>query len=110
MISRIKYYIAIKGMTEKGFGASLGLSQQLIHHYMSGRNRMPVEVVMRILEKYPEISAEWLLRGEGDYKKRLHESDVAATMTKVYEELLSDRDKRIRELEMQIAEKKLGAG
>lgn len=109
MISRIKYLIALEGLSEKALGARVGVSQQLMNHYLSGRNRMPVAVVIRILEEFPNISAEWLMRGEGDVRKK-SDAELMGTMTKVYEELLNDRDKRIRELEKKIAEKKLGAG
>lgn len=106
MINRIKTYIALRGLTEKEFGANVGVSQQMMNYYLSGRSKMPVSVVVRILELYPDISAEWLMRGEGDMKKALGSNP----MMKVYEELLNDRDRRIRELELEIAKKKISAG
>ena len=109
MIDRLKTYIAIKGLTEKALGEEVGSSQQMMNQYLSGKTRIPINIVMRILEVYPELSAEWLLRGEGEMKKAKGDKMIG-NLQRMYEELLSDRDKRIRELEIKLAERNLKIG
>lgn len=109
MIDRIKTFIALSGLNEKALGAEVGVSQQMMNNYLSGACRIPTSVVVRILEVHPELSAEWLMRGEGEMKRVLA-SNPLASMQKVYEGLLNDRDKRIRELEIKLAEKNIRIG
>ena len=74
-------------------------------------------MIEKILNAYPDLSAEWLLRGEGDmyrtsnmdyeksesYNEELLKNFVDQTST-----LLSNRDERIRELEIENAALKSG--
>ena len=43
---------------------------------------MAANIVVKILEAFPDISAEWLLRGEGEmYKSNSDSAHVEATIT-----------------------------
>jgi len=106
MIDRLKQYLTMRGISERGLSEQVGVSQQSMNNYMNRQYRMSVDVAMKILELYPDLSAEWLLRGEGEMK-RIPASKELKAMQKVYEGLLNDRDKRIRELELDLAKQKM---
>lgn len=55
------------GKTE--FAASLDISLAVLSHIASGRNKPGVELLQKILLKYPSVSAEWLLLGTGSMDK-----------------------------------------
>lgn len=109
MIDRLKQYLTMRGISERGLSEQVGVSQQSMNNYMNRQYRMSVDVAMKILELFPDLSAEWLLRGEGEMKKAKGDK-VIGNLQRMYEELLSDRDKRIRELEIKLAERNLKIG
>ena len=67
MVERIKQLISIKsqGMSEAAFADSLGMKQQTLNNYVRGVNKLSVSFISILLESFPDISAEWLMRGEG---------------------------------------------
>lgn len=71
MIERIKRLIAESGLSERAFAIQCGLAQNTLNRQMSGERELSLTVVLAILSTYPEISAEWLLRGEGEPTKKV---------------------------------------
>ena len=117
MIGRITKFIESTGLSEQKFAEYMGIKQQTLNNYTRGINKFPLSFIERIVETYPDLSAEWLLRGEGDmyrtsnmdyeksesYNEELLKNFVDQTST-----LLSNRDERIRELEIENAALKSG--
>lgn len=68
MIERIREIINIKsrGISEAAFAEKIGMKQQTLNNYIRGVNKLSVAFISIILETFPDISAEWLMRGEGD--------------------------------------------
>lgn len=61
------------------------------------------ETLFILLDKFKDVSAEWLLRGEGEmYKTQSENSSMAANMQTMYEFLLEERDRKIREMEAEL--------
>jgi len=58
------------GMTPSTFADYININRTTISHILSGRNKKPsIDVVMQILEKYPEINSDWLIFGKGPMNK-----------------------------------------
>ena len=53
----------------------LGVQRSGISHILSGRNKPSFELLQRVVQSFPEISAEWLITGNG---KPLKEQNQAA--------------------------------
>lgn len=66
MIERIRYLIAESGLSERAFAIQCGLAQNTLNRQLSGKREISLSVVGAILCTYPGVSAEWLLRGEGE--------------------------------------------
>ena len=68
MIERIREIINIKsrGLSEAAFAEKIGMKQQTLNNYIRGVNKLSVAFITIILETFPDVSAEWLMRGEGD--------------------------------------------
>lgn len=56
-------------MSPARFADTLDIGRAVISHILNGRNNPSLDVVMRILNKMPDISTEWLLTGKGSMKK-----------------------------------------
>ncbi len=65
MIERIKKLIAYNNMNPSRFADHIGVPRSTISHILSGRNNPSLELVMKILDAFPELRTEWLVRGKG---------------------------------------------
>lgn len=65
MISRIEEIIRYKGLTASKFADEVGVQRSGISHILSGRNKPSLEFILKILDTWPEINTDWLLKGHG---------------------------------------------
>ncbi len=65
MIQRIKNIMSTKNLTSSGFADKVGVPRSTISHIISGRNKPSLELVQKILDAFPDVSTEWLVRGSG---------------------------------------------
>ena len=64
---RFKMIMDRERLSISAFAESIGVSQATISHIMSGRNRYPsTDVILRLRQRYADISLEWLLTGHGN--------------------------------------------
>ncbi len=50
-----------------------------VFRYLNGDNKMPLDFIERILLHFPDVSAEWLMRGDGSmYNDTEREADAPA--------------------------------
>ena len=81
------------GLSKTEFAGRLGVSQGVMSHISSGRNKPGTEMLVSLLQVYPDIAADWLLLGEGsmlrpkdaplpkdDLKKKLDELEMLVDM------------------------------
>lgn len=47
------------------FSEEIGIQQSTLSHILNGRNRPSLDVIMKINQRYPEISFDWLINGVG---------------------------------------------
>lgn len=83
---RIKELIDFKGMSINSFSKKINIVQTTLNRQINGdTSSIPVDTIEAILHYFPEISAEWLLRGEGDMlnqkSKDLQEEKQKVEMT-----------------------------
>jgi len=76
-INRLKQFKDYKQLSFTKMGKALGIDQRTFNYYFEGR-RVPACVLEKALQVYPELSAEWLMRGEGDM---LREDDTEKAST-----------------------------
>lgn len=64
---RVKQVMDRENLTAGAFADSIGVSPATITHILNGRNKYPsTEVLLRLHNRYPDVSMQWLLLGEGD--------------------------------------------
>ncbi len=69
---RVVKIMDFKGVSKTEFASVLNISPAILSHISSGRNKPSVDVLQKILSHYPDISAEWLLMGQGEvYKAKI---------------------------------------
>lgn len=75
---RFKLIMDREKLTAGAFAESIGASQATISHILSGRNKPSVELVLRVHQRYEDISLEWLLTGKGEMSNTSGEAGEAA--------------------------------
>ncbi len=77
IIQRIKaliiYEFGERG--ENAFAKKIGIPQVSLNNYTRGRRKLRLEVIEAVIQAFPNISAEWLLRGEGDMIRESPENE-----------------------------------
>jgi len=63
LIGRIKTVIESNGLTASAFADQIGVQRSSVSHILSGRNKPSLDFILKMLDTYPEIEAEWLIKG-----------------------------------------------
>lgn len=66
MINRINLILRAKNLTARQFAEEIGIQPSGMSHILSGRNNPSLEFVAKVIRRYPEIDANWLLLGKGE--------------------------------------------
>jgi transcriptional regulator with XRE-family HTH domain len=77
MNDRIAKILEEEGMTATRFADEIGVQASSISHIISGRNKPSTDFLIKLLERFRRINAEWLLTGRGNpYKESSQEPDL----------------------------------
>ncbi len=65
MINRINLILRAKNITARQFAEEIGIQPSGMSHILGGRNNPSLDFAIKVLRRYPEIDANWLLLGKG---------------------------------------------
>ena len=65
MKDRIKKYIDYKGVSAGDLATALDVQRSNISHILNGRNMPGASFIEKLLIKFPDLNARWLLTGVG---------------------------------------------
>ena len=63
---RINQLMEKERITPRKLAETIGVGPQSVYNYLTGKQKAPMSFVMMILESFPDVSAEWLIRGNGE--------------------------------------------
>jgi len=69
IVDRIKTVQEEKGLSSSAFADAIDIQRSSVSHIMSGRNKPSLDVIQKILYKFPDINPAWLLTGKGNMKQ-----------------------------------------
>lgn len=72
MTDRISLLIKAKNLSAAQFADEIGVQRSSISHLMSGRNKPSLDLIQKTLQRFPEVSTEWLLFGKGEMVRELN--------------------------------------
>ena len=61
---RVKKIISTNGLTSSSFADKIGVPRSSISHVLSGRNNPSLDLIIKILQSFDGISANYLLSGD----------------------------------------------
>lgn len=102
IIQRIAEIITSKGFSENSFAKQIGSNQRTINQQLRGDRKLSLDTVCNVISSFGDISAEWLLRGEGNMNKSEEKNSDIHIMYETSRKQILLRDERIRDLEIEL--------
>ncbi len=59
--NKIKNILLIKDMSPSRFADEIGVQRSSISHILSGRNKPSLEIVQKIVKRFPELGLDWII-------------------------------------------------
>lgn len=75
IVQRIMHLVNDKAKSIRNFAFVIGMPERTINTYIKTGRTPSLEVIDAILRTFPDISAEWLIRGEGSMLKSEYNED-----------------------------------
>lgn len=75
LYSRLVELIRAENETSLSLAKTFNMQQPTVWNYLNGRTKISLEFIERILDKFPNVSAEWLMRGVGTMYNTENELD-----------------------------------
>ena len=66
MTSRITQIMEREDLTSSRFAEAIGIPRSAMSHILNGRYKVSLDVLMKILERFPYVDTDWLLFGKGE--------------------------------------------
>jgi transcriptional regulator with XRE-family HTH domain len=79
MKDRILEFLRIENKSSALFAEEIGVQPSGISHIISGRNNPSLDFIIKMLSRYPSISADWLLFGRGKMYRESSIGDLFAS-------------------------------
>lgn len=62
---RIEEILKFYNVSAATFADTIGVGRSSISHILSGRNKPSLDLLLKIIETYPELNVRWFLQGKG---------------------------------------------
>ena len=92
VLKRIKVFIQSKRIKTSELSRIIGINPTSVYGYLDRTNKAPLSFIVLFLESFPEVSAEWLLRGEGEMMKPTRQSHYLEMAARVNGTYLASED------------------
>lgn len=76
MKDRIQKIIEEENMSPSRFADEVGLNRPAVSHILNGRNNPGLEALQKILNRFPNINAAWLITGNGNMYDKLDNNSI----------------------------------
>lgn len=95
VLQRVKDFIEESKMSKNAFAKSLSMDQTTVNNQILGKRSVSIDLVLSFLTNYPNISAEWLMRGEGEMfiQEKTEYADKLSDETEGYSTIRELQDK-----------------
>lgn len=101
---RIKDVLSAKKSNPTKFSSGNTAMQKRLSRQLNSGAAITFETISSILDSFPDISAEWLLRGKGNmYNTENSMPDIkTGDIQKIYETVVKDKDEQIEKMKAEI--------
>lgn len=82
-IKKLENIMEFYGLSATAFAEELDFNRSTISHLLSGRNKPSLDFVVKILQRFPEVSMSWLIFGKGNFPSTSEIIDEQISTTKM---------------------------
>lgn len=68
-IKRLEVVLDYYNLTASSFADKVGVQRSSLSHLLSGRNKPSLDLIMKIVNEFPEVDLYWILNGKGNFPK-----------------------------------------
>jgi plasmid maintenance system antidote protein VapI len=80
VLQRIEEIMRKYNLNKSGLAKAIEMEQVTVNNYLNGTRKISFELILCIISKFPDISAEWLLRGEGAMERTMNVENSEKTI------------------------------
>lgn len=95
MRERILKFLAEEQISSSKFADEIGVQRSSVSHILSGRNNPSFDFIQKILNKYINISADWLIMGKGEMYTEQWKQAKLFTEVSENEKYRNDKEKEV---------------
>lgn len=68
-IKRLEIILEYYNLSASSFADKVGVQRSSLSHLLSGRNKPSLDLIMKIVNEFPEVDLYWILNGKGNFPK-----------------------------------------
>ena len=68
-IKRLEIILDYYSLSASGFADKIGVQRSSLSHLLSGRNKPSLDLILKIIQNFPEVDLYWILNGKGSFPK-----------------------------------------
>jgi plasmid maintenance system antidote protein VapI len=68
VLSRLMNFVKSTGLTTNAFISRIGMGSTTVFNQINGKRALSLDTVLNSLTNFGDLSAEWLLRGQGEMR------------------------------------------
>jgi transcriptional regulator with XRE-family HTH domain len=96
-IKRLEIILDYYGLSASSFADKVGVQRSSLSHLLSGRNKPSLDLILKIVQNFPEVDLYWILNGKGVFPKSDDKglSEIVSTSQNLkIEDKMDDRQKQ----------------
>ncbi|MEO8515821.1 MAG: helix-turn-helix transcriptional regulator [Flavobacterium sp.] len=74
-IKRLEIILDYYSLSASAFADKVGVQRSSLSHLLSGRNKPSLDLILKIVENFPDVDLYWILNGKGNFPKSDKEDD-----------------------------------
>ena len=68
-IKRLEIILEYYGLSASSFADKIGVQRSSLSHLLSGRNKPSLDLILKIVNEFPEVDMYWIVNGIGNFPK-----------------------------------------
>ncbi|WP_310557500.1 helix-turn-helix transcriptional regulator [Flavobacterium sp.] len=68
-IKRLEIILDYYGLSASAFADKVGVQRSSLSHLLSGRNKPSLDLILKIIQNFPDVDLYWILNGKGNFPK-----------------------------------------
>lgn len=76
MLDRIKEIMQQKGLSPSAFADEIQVQRSSVSHILNGRNKPSLDIIQKIISRFPDIDVQWLITGKISNKLNVETTNI----------------------------------